>query len=119
MKPPTGVIEYFKELARGHALIDGRSEVNEDDLELITHIAISSMAGHLRPLVRELKHFVFVNTSRCKEICKVSAPTARIYMSQLSLMGIGKLEKGSPGETTADTVTLERNSNGFSGGKCG
>ena len=103
---PYRVIEYFKELARGHALIDGRNEVNEEDLELIDHITISSMTGHLRPLVRELRHSEFVNTTRCRQICKVSAPTARSYMSELSLMGIGRLEKGCANESTADIITL-------------
>ena len=51
---PWKLINYFKELARGHALIHERSQVDESDLALVGHTAISSIPGYLRPIIREL-----------------------------------------------------------------
>jgi len=105
---PYRVIEYFKELARGHALIQGRAEVNEDDLELVAHVAISSIPGHLRPLVRELRETGSVTTADCKRACRVSSPTARRYLKELSVLGIGKLTKGETNENSQDVIRLSR-----------
>jgi hypothetical protein len=103
---PWRVIGYFKDLARGHALIHGRAEVNESDLELIAHVAISSIPGHLRPVVKALRKETVVNSTHCAALCRVSKPTARNYLKELSLLGIADLTKGSRERNLADEISL-------------
>jgi len=105
---PWKVVDYFKELARGHALIEDRDEVTAGDLELVGHTALSSMPGHLRPILRELRLAGAVSTKRCSTVCvpPVSQPTARNYLQELALLGIGNLSKGSPATSAPDTLKL-------------
>lgn len=103
---PHRVINSFKELVRGRALVNDRTTVITDDLLLIEHIAVSSIPGHLRPIVRELRRADSVNTSRCADLCRVSSPTARKYLRELQLLGIAELEKGSPEANLPDSVSL-------------
>ncbi len=108
-KKPEGaykVIDYFKELARGHALIHNRTEVNSSDLGLVSHIAISSTPINYRPIIRELRKSEYVDSSRCEKICLVSRPTARKYLKELSILGIVNLTEGSKEKNEADKVTL-------------
>ena len=42
------------DLARGHALINGRQELQKDDLQVCARTALSTMPRERRPLVREL-----------------------------------------------------------------
>jgi hypothetical protein len=100
------VINYLKELALGHALINERNEINEDDLKLVSHVAISSIPGHLRPIIRELRKVDYVDTRICQTICNVSGPTARYYLLELDLLGIGTLIKGSPKSNQPDKIYL-------------
>jgi hypothetical protein len=103
---PFKVINYLKELARGHALICGRSEITQEDLDLVAEVALSSTPGHLRPIMRELKGKQRVNSSTVASICRVSPPTARRYLKELSLLGLGALAKGKPEDNQSDTLTL-------------
>lgn len=103
---PFKVIDYFKELARGHALIHGRMEVNPSDIDLVSHIAISSVPIHLRSVIKELRISEYVDTSKCMELCDVSPPTARKYLQELDVLGIAKLIDGSPKTNEADKITL-------------
>jgi len=108
-QPPEGpfrVIDYFKELARGHALINERTKVDGPDLELIEHIAISSVPGHLRPIVRQLRRSPSVDSAFAQALCNVSRPTARNYLKELSLLGIAELTKGSPERNQTDEIRL-------------
>jgi hypothetical protein len=100
------VIDYFKELAIGHALINERLEVNDSDLEFVSEVAISSIPIHFRPIVRELRIAEYVDSSRCKKICAVSSPTARKYLLELSILGIANLTKGAEEKNEADKITL-------------
>jgi len=100
------LVNYFKELARGHALINGRDEVNPEDLELIADVAISSIPGHLRPLVQMLRQTASVDSSECEAILGVTRPTARRYLKELSMLQISALSKGSPKTNEPDLVEL-------------
>lgn len=102
------VIDYFKELVRGHALIHGRMEVNESDLDFVAHVAISSIPIHFRPIVRELRISETVSSTRCEKICAVSRPTARKYLEELSILGIGDLTKGKDEKNEADKISFSK-----------
>ncbi|MGA2857323.1 MAG: hypothetical protein ABSE40_10660 [Candidatus Sulfotelmatobacter sp.] len=102
------LINYFKDLARGHALIHNRKQVNQVDLELIAHVAISSIPGHLRPIVRELRLAEDVDTNCCMMRCCVSDTSARRYMKELELLGIAQLAHGSPKTNEPNRITLAK-----------
>ena len=109
--PPEGphkVINYLKEIACGHALIERRSRIDESDMEVVARVAISSIPGHLRPIIRELTGTKKVYTTLAAGLCKVSAPTARHYLQEISLLGIGRLEKGSARDNSPDHITLSK-----------
>jgi hypothetical protein len=109
---PWKLINYFKELARGHALIHERLEVNAEDIKLVAHVAVSSIPGHLRPIVRKLSVDGQLNSTECTALCRVSRPTARKYLLEASLLEIGDLKKGefasfaNLGESTPDVLQL-------------
>jgi hypothetical protein len=103
---PYKVIDYFKELARGHTLIHDRKEVNSSDIEFVSHIAISSIPIQLRPIIRELRISEYVDSGRCEKICLVSRPTARKYLKELNVLGIVNLTEGSKETNEGVKVTL-------------
>lgn len=89
-----------------HALIHGRSEVTDDDIEFIGEIALSSLPGHLRPIVRELRGAGTATSPGSAKLCRVSRPTARKYFEELVLLGIATISKGSPASNEPDELTL-------------
>ncbi len=103
---PHRVIDYFKELAQGHALTHGRAEVTQDDLALVAEVALSSIPGHLRPIVRALRTAAEVDSTAAAGLCDVTVPTARQYLAELGLLGLGKLAKGSPQTNEPHRLTL-------------
>ncbi len=103
---PFKIVNYFKDLVRGNALIHGRWEVTMEDLKLIEHVAISSIPGHLRPIVRELQKAGSITSSNCAVLCGVSQPTARKYLKELALLRIVDLTKGSPQNNQPDLTIL-------------
>ena len=107
--PPEGpfkVINYLKELARGHALVHGRTEVSEEDVALVADVAISSIPGHLRPIIRELRSTGRVTSRRCEEVCRVSRPTARRYLKELAVLGVCDRTQGNQAENEPDSACL-------------
>jgi hypothetical protein len=100
---------YFKQLARGSALIHGRNRVDSSDLEIVAHVAISSIPGYFRPIIRQLRKQRVITSTDAAALCKISPPTARKYLYELSLLGFGTLEKGSKATDKtperADTLT--------------
>jgi len=105
--PPEGpwkVVNYFKDLARGRAIVHDRTEVDSADIGLLGHVAVSSMPGHLRPVVRKLREVSQIATPAVEGLCRVTAPTARSYLKQLDLLGIVQVTKGSPSSNQPDTA---------------
>jgi hypothetical protein len=108
---PWKIVGYFKELARGRALICGRQAVDDSDLDLISHVTMSSIPGHLRPLIRALTKQESIDTTQAAAHCRVSPPTARHYLKELALLGIATLTKGTPANWRgADDGTRPANS---------
>jgi len=103
---PHKIVDYFKDLARGHSLIEGRTELNDSDLALVGHVAISSVPGHLRPILRKLREAEEVDVMESAVACAVGRKAARRYMSELTLLGIVEVTKGSPQTQDRDTAKL-------------
>jgi hypothetical protein len=86
---PHKVINYLKEIARAHALIHERTQINDDDLSQIKHIVISSTPSHIRPLIWELADKGQLDTKRGVELCQVSDTTiSERYSLELDLLGV-------------------------------
>ncbi len=104
---PWKVIKYFKELARASALLEDRTEVGDSDLELVAHVALSSIPGHLRPMIGALSQSGCLTTAQCKDACAVSSPTARNYMAELVLLGLAVQSRiGKPATNEPDEISL-------------
>ncbi|HEY4359513.1 MAG TPA: hypothetical protein VGN17_01015 [Bryobacteraceae bacterium] len=103
---PFKVILYFKDLARGHALIHGRTEVTDPDVAFIAEVALSSLPGHLRPIVRELRRSGTADVPTCARLCQVSRTTVRKYFEEMAILGIAALSKGSPQSNEADSLAI-------------
>jgi hypothetical protein len=103
------VVDYFKLLARGHAFLHERLEVGEEDIELVSHVAISSIPGYLRPIVRKLRCDGQITSTECARVCSVTQPTARKYVLEACLLGLGDLTKGNE----ANVPDMLRLSNSF------
>jgi hypothetical protein len=84
---PWKVVNYFKQLAFGHALIHGRQEVDDTDIAFIGEVALSSTPGHLRNIIRALRTMP-VDTALATKLCQVSRPTARKYLIELQVLGL-------------------------------
>jgi hypothetical protein len=100
------VVTYLKDLARGHALVCGRDEVTEDDLSLVAEVALSSIPGHLRPLVRALRTGEGIDSADAERTCRATRPTVRKYFRELELLGIAELQRGSPQTNEPDRIVL-------------
>lgn len=103
---PFKLINYFKELARGHALIHGRTHVTVADVEPVVHVALSSIPGHLRPIFHALRKSNAVTSTECETLCGVSRPTARRYLEELNVAGIMRLTRGNEAKNSPHCATL-------------
>jgi hypothetical protein len=103
---PWKIVNYLKELARAHALIHGRFEVNAEDIALVSHVAISSLPTYLRPIVRALSEMGKIDSAECERVCDVTRPTARRYLLEAKLLGLGTLKKGDAIGNAPDTLSL-------------
>jgi hypothetical protein len=103
---PWKIVDYFKELVRGHALLHERLEVNAADVALVAHIAISSIPGYLRPIVRKLRKDGRITSTECERICRITRPTARMHLLEASLLELGTLKKGTAASNLPDVLTL-------------
>jgi len=98
---PWKVVQYLKDLARGHAVVHYRTDVDDSDMALVAEVALSSIPGNIRPILRKLREASTVETPMVEKLCRVTSPTARSYMKQLEMLGITGVQKGKP-----DTATL-------------
>jgi hypothetical protein len=109
VKAPEGpykVINYVKELARGHALVSGRRSVDESDIALVAEVAISSLPIQIRPIIRRLRETGEVDSNEAQRLCCASRPTARKYLEEVGLLGLAEVERGSPEDNEPHRVSL-------------
>jgi hypothetical protein len=100
------VVDYFKELAIGHALIHGRKEVDESDINLVAHVAISSVPVQLRSVIKLLRTTDSLTSSEGAKLCKCSPPTIRKRFKELDVLGIVELDKGSSKTNEPNSIKL-------------
>lgn len=94
-------------LARASAVAHGRRSLADTDLDLVLHVAISSgFDGRKQVLRAVLTRGGQASTSDVTVGAQCSEPTARKYMAELELVGLGTVANGSPQRITLSTDCL-------------
>jgi len=89
-------------LARAHAIIQGRNQINEDDLKVIIEVGLSSMPDDRRQVLNLLLQASpgeDIETGDLTKKLGVSEPTARAIMQTLDVLGIVDLDKPGMGKS--------------------
>ncbi len=89
IEQPDRINQLLYNLARGHALACGRTQINNTDLKIIIELAIDSAPTTRASLFRKLlEEGGSVITTRVMEVLHCSRPTARKEMETLKILGI-------------------------------
>ena len=95
-------------LARGNALVNGRTHLEFEDLAIPAQLAIGSTPTTRRKVFRSLIENEGRLTARqAADVLRASKPTARKVLEELSLLGIGSLES-DPGEQQSGDQPTKR-----------
>ena len=95
------LIMMFKYIARSLALMNGRKQVSEDDLQFVRHLALSSMPEQRRKVLKALLEVGSeASTQDLLEKVKMSKPTLLEYMEEIGHLGVCSFFKGGNDETS-------------------
>jgi hypothetical protein len=87
---PDRINQLLYNLCRGHALVCGRTQVNEDDLRLAVELAIESAPmNRARLLGKLLENGGTMTTGEIEVALNCSAPTALKEMETMSILKVG------------------------------
>jgi len=84
------------DLARGHALIHGRTHLELDDVTVCARVALSTMPSKRRSPIRALldpETEQPLTSSELEDIMGISRPTARDYIDEITTLGLGEMEE--------------------------
>jgi len=111
IEAPKRIGNLLHDLARGHALIYGRTHLELEDLEVCGQVALSTMPAKRRGIVRALldPNRGALTASDVEGILGVSRPTARDRIDEVAALGLGEVveETGRGGSTKAVQATPE------------
>jgi hypothetical protein len=112
IEAPKRIGQLLHDLARGHALINGRTHLKLGDVEVCSRVALSTMPSKRRGVVRALLDPGTqepLTPSEAEDILDVSRPTARDRIDEVATLGLGeKVEvPGRGGTTTGVRVKSE------------
>lgn len=89
IEKPDRINQLFYNLCRGHTLVDGRTQINKDDLKLIIELAIDSAPPVRAKLFRKLlEKEGKMKTTEVEVALNCSKPTALKEMETLKLLGL-------------------------------
>lgn len=90
---PHRALAVLYNLAQGHALLHGRTQLTGDDLPLVVQVALSSAPTERSRLLRALiDRQGTVTTREAAEALAVSRPTAAKAMKAMELLGLASLD---------------------------
>ncbi len=96
---PMRIAQQLKKLGQGLALINGRDEINEADLAILSQVALESMPSNRLRLIRELARLDGVSAARVQGIFGLSSKTAaREKLEDLRLLKIVVKRKTKGGD---------------------
>ena len=97
VEQPHRALSLLYALARGHALVHGRSQLSKHDLPLVARAALESTPNDRRAVVRILlRNGGLATTGDVQEALRCSAPTARAILETLDKLGVGSFENPGP-----------------------
>lgn len=107
IEKPDRINQLFYNLCRGHALICGRTQINQEDLKLIVELAIDSSPTTRAKLFRKLLESNGVMKTGAVEIAlQCSPPTALKEMETLRILGVAHISQSSDGYAGGQEKTL-------------
>jgi hypothetical protein len=89
------LVATFYDIARGHALLEGRRRVELTDMAIVGQIALSTMPEKIRPILRALLDPDTggeLTSTEVAQTARVSKPTALSRMDQIADLGLGEFE---------------------------
>jgi hypothetical protein len=106
IEAPKRIGKLLHDLARGHALIYGRTHLELEDVEVCGQVALSTMPSKRRGIVRALldpDRNAPLTAGDVETILDVSRPTARDRIDEVVALGIGEVVEltGRGGTTKA------------------
>lgn len=118
---PDRISQILYNLARGHALISGRKNIDKSDLKLILNLAFDSAPLSRARLFRLLtENDGVLSTDKIMELINCSRPTALKEMEILKILGLVTL-KDSEYQTSgrpSNVMTLKEEHKWFKGEEC-
>jgi hypothetical protein len=103
---PQRAMSLLYALARGHALVQGRTQLTEEDLPIVARAALESTPNDRRSVMRLLlANDGVVTSAHLQKTLRCSAPTARAILETLDKLGLGELS--NPGPPEPATLTLD------------
>jgi hypothetical protein len=97
IEQPHRALSLLYALARGHALVHGRSQLSEQDLPLVARAALESTPNDRRAVMKILlRNGGTATTGDVEQALRCSAPTARAILETLDRLGVGSFENPGP-----------------------
>jgi len=104
---PDRINQLFYNLCRGHALVCGRKQINQEDLKLIVELAIDSAPTTRARLFRKLlERGGTMQTNEVMDALQCSRPTAHKEMETLKILEICTLTDDSGGSVGQPEKTI-------------
>ncbi len=105
-------------IARGHALSMGRTQLTAEDMRLVILLAFDSAPGHRAPLFHELiRRGGTIRTPDVEELLRCSPPTALKEMKTFAILGICDVVDGETFDPSTN-IRLKDDLNWFLSEEC-
>jgi hypothetical protein len=99
IEKPDRINQLFYNIARGHAVIQGRRRISRSDLKIVVELAVDScMPSRARLFRKLLENDGIMKTSEVETALLCSKPTALKEMETLKILGIATVSQESFGE---------------------
>ncbi len=99
IEKPDRINQLFYNLCRGHALVTGRTQINQEDLKLIVELAIDSAPSTRAMLFRGLlEHNGQMTTSKVQDYLHCTKPPALREMRTLEALGVCEVSENTNGQ---------------------
>ncbi len=99
IEKPDRINQLFYNLARGHAVFCGRTQIGYEDLKIIVELTIDSMPTSRATLLSKIISYGgTMLTTNIEEELNCSKPTALREMDILNILGVCSIEKENSGE---------------------
>lgn len=113
IEEPDRAMTQLRNLARGHALTQGRNYVTIEDIPLVIHVVLSTASiERVKTFELLLENGGVLRTSDITKHLNVSAPTAKRTMAEFKALGIVEIPE-TDFETSEKQMILSSNLNWF------